>query len=67
MELEVGHLYHPFAVSVTPLLAYLIMVFRNKLNLAGLAVNSYCINFDRSKSKALASIFASALGSFWEQ
>ncbi|NLJ58947.1 MAG: TRAP transporter large permease subunit [Tissierellia bacterium] len=55
----------PSLLALLPLLAYLIMVFRNKSNLAGLAVGIVIASILTGQNlKALASIFASALGSF---
>ncbi|HHZ01682.1 MAG TPA: TRAP transporter large permease subunit [Tissierellia bacterium] len=55
----------PSLLALLPLLAYLIMVFRNKSNLAGLAVGIVIAAILTGQNlKALASIFVSALGSF---
>lgn len=55
----------PSLLALLPLLVYLIMVFRNKSNLAGLAVGIVVAAVLTGQGlKALSSIFATALGSF---
>lgn len=55
----------PSLLALLPLLAYLIMVFRNKSNLAGLAVGVVVgVILTGQNLKALAGIFATSLGSF---
>ena len=55
----------PSLLALIPLLLYLIMVFRNKSNLAGLIVATIGAAILTGQNlKALASIFATSLGSF---
>lgn len=55
----------PSLLALLPLLAYLIMVFRNKSNLAGLAVGvAVGVILTGQNLKSLASIFAGSMGSF---
>ncbi|NLL80677.1 MAG: TRAP transporter large permease subunit [Tissierellia bacterium] len=55
----------PSLLALLPLLAYLIMVFRNKSNLAGLSVGIIVgIILTGQNLSSLASIFATSLGSF---
>lgn len=55
----------PSLLALLPLLVYLIMVFRNKSNLAGLMVGIVAgVILTGQNLKALASIFATSLGSF---
>ena len=69
MELELGKYAliseSPTLLALLPLLAYLIMVFRNKSNLAGLIVGVIVGAILTGQSIAsLAGIFAESLGSF---
>lgn len=55
----------PSLLALIPLLVYLVMVFRNKSNLAGLIVATVAAAVLTGQNlKALASIFATSLGSF---
>lgn len=55
----------PSLLALIPLLVYLVMVFRNKSNLAGLAVGIVAAAILTGQNlKDLSSIFASSLGSF---
>ncbi len=68
MELELGKwalLSSPSLLALIPLLVYLIMVFRNKSNLAGLIAGTVVAAILTGQNLAnLASIFATSLGSF---
>lgn len=69
MELELGKYAliseAPTLLALLPLLAYLIMVFRNKSNLAGLIVGVIVGAILTGQGIApLAKIFAESLGSF---
>ena len=68
MELELGSwaiISGPSLWALLPLLVYLIMVFRNKSNLAGLAAGIVVAALLLGQNlQALAGMFATALGSF---
>lgn len=68
MELALGKwalISAPSLWALIPLLVYLIIVFRNKSNLAGLIIATVVAAILTGQSlKALASIFATSLGSF---
>lgn len=68
MELELGKyalLSAPSLLALLPLLVYLIMVFRNKSNLAGLIVGVIVAAILTGQGLAgLSTIFANSLGSF---